>query len=88
MSEINNCPKCGGGMSEALDLLPLANGIQMIGDLYLHCTNGDCDVESERYSDSDEGIKKWNELTAKCGCGGLCDSKEPCPMAYNAARSK
>jgi hypothetical protein len=25
-----------------------------------------------------------NQLTNKCGCGGLCDSKEPCPMAYNA----
>ena len=21
---------------------------------------------------------------SKCGCGGLCDSKEPCPMAENA----
>ena len=21
-------------------------------------------------------------LAARCGCGGLCDSKEPCPMTY------
>lgn len=23
-------------------------------------------------------------LAEKCGCGGLCDSGHPCPMAYNA----
>lgn len=22
----------------------------------------------------------------RCGCGGLCDSSHPCPMAYNAPR--
>lgn len=27
-------------------------------------------------------------LAAQCGCGGLCDSKEPCPMAYNAKAAR
>jgi len=27
-------------------------------------------------------------LAEKCGCGGLCDSKEPCPMAYNAKAAR
>lgn len=26
----------------------------------------------------------WTAGYAKCGCGGLCDSGHPCPMAYAA----
>ncbi len=34
----------------------------------------------------EESCRREREKAAasKCGCGGLCDSKEPCPMAENA----
>ena len=61
MKLTRKCPKCGGNMSEAHDLIPAGRGRMYLGDLYLYCCDGDedCGTETVRYTDSDAAFAKW-----------------------------
>lgn len=73
------------------DQAPTSDGRSSDGEVCPLCRSTDCPPAppaTDGENDAGEPTPAERAAANVCGCGGLCDAGEPCPMAYNKSRAR